>query len=818
MMRVLLIALFFAATSALVAQPSESPLVPTRVLFVEEFEIGDLEDASLPRIDRLEEYLPRSWTPQLYGYPKFMTPALERIPGTIGTRGRRYLRYPVRSGAAAIRSPNFSLRPWMRLRITADLKWEGVGDGGVHVGIVYSNGERVSFVSGTGPDSDWQTLTGESVVPADAIFGEVEVWIDGDHTRNSGEHGIDNIRVEILPRVVLRSTRPIRRVDPIDETPFIVESIGFPQGEYDLDIVFKDQDGRPIHRVSQHKFVRFDRQIEFRPRLRWAEYKLPRGLYSVEISVRAEKGWALGDRGTFVLGGRPLFPHQGAPGRWGLSLPPSEAAPIWMSGLGQIRHLVEWTPDLGTELPQWLDEVGAHLRSVVLDANATWGAESIEALLPLRHLFSTWYWTGDRAVGDPLMAKIVDGASYLRVGHRVTAADMSTLGDRRALLDALAGFQDPRWLADAKFDRTSFDVWITEAMVKGSADPAATLATLLYLSAAHGPQTVYLDGAESLFVDEIRPGELVPQPAMLAWEFVTGFLSDAVFERFEEFGSDGIFLVFRRESQKYIVAMGRGATGEAELFASEDVIGFGAIGNSTSFTPDDRGRVKVPLTAEPLLLVGADVDLLRTVRSLQLVRRSDADPEANVLPLELTFANRYDKPVTVGLELRYPNDWPGVPEFEERPVASGSETRWPIDIAVPKWFGTESSRDVSGDLILNFGDRTQRVPVSVDLPMENENIRVEFDTTSGKLLTVEVTNTTDEPVRLTVFMEVEPVGRSRRFAGQLLQPSESDRFSVAIDDRPKAGTLFVGVIVESTGETINRVFPLDPKAAKTPGG
>ncbi|MCA8961590.1 MAG: hypothetical protein KDC38_13795 [Planctomycetes bacterium] len=792
---------------------SAEEFVPTSTVFSEGFEIGDLEDASLTSIQRIEDYLPRAWEPQVEGFPLYMAPSLERISGPLGVRGRRYLRYPVASADAEIRSPSFTLQPWMKLRVSADLHWRGIGDGRFHVGLRYSDGTRVPFVTGAGPDRDWTTLVGESVVPDGVTFGWVEIWIEGDHKRNRGEHGIDNIRVEILPRVSIRTTSSFRRVDLDDLQPFRIQTVGFPPGEYDITLNFRDVHGEIDLRTDLHKFVRRDRQIDFEPRLRWRSERLARGLYEVEARVTSADGWVLEDRTTFVLGGEPRFAYRGAPGRWGLVLPWTAEPPVWLSSLGQPRFLIEPTPqDLTGATPAWIERLGEYRRAIAFDPRSSWPPETVNALLQRRLDFLDWYWVGEPDVADPVLNAMAAGAPYVRTGLRIRLGEGGNVGDRRLLWDLDVGRPDLRSLATLDPGRQSFDVWIDGAALGEGEDASARLATALVCAAARSPQVVYLASPERAFVRAAERGDWIPQPALLAWEFVTSFLSGATFDRYESFDDRALLATWIREGQPYLYVVGGDEGGAIDLYARRPVEGITVHepeGNSDVLAVAPDGRVRFPLTSRPALLAGVDVARMRTERSIAL-ERGEATSGSRGVPLVLKLTNRFEEAADVTFDLRFPPGWSmeRLP-LDARRLDAGERGAWSFEVDVPSWFGAEQARSLTGHAALQLADRTVDVPIDVELPVADPRVSIVPLSLDGSVATVRVANQSDRALTLSVYLELEPLGRSRRFRDQRLAAGASAQFDLAIDGTRAGEQLFVGVVIENDGERVNRVFPLE---------
>ncbi|MEM7261048.1 MAG: hypothetical protein AAF488_03595 [Planctomycetota bacterium] len=815
------IAVATCATSAFVTSTDASPVpggvVPTRVLLHEDFELGDLEDPALPSIERIEEYLQSAWEPVFEGYPKFMTPSLERIAGSIvGPQGRRFLRYPVRSGDAAIRGPSFSLKPWMQLRVAADLRWKGLGNGSIHVGIVYSDGTRVPFVTGSGADRTWSRLSGENVVPGGVEFGRVEVWIDGDHTRNQGEHGIDNIRVEILPRLSLRSAEKVRRINPGDDRPFLVETVGFPPGEYDLELVLRNRAGVELLRLEQHKFVRLGRQIDFRPRVLWPSEPLPRGLYTAELIVRGESGWSLEDRGEFVLAGRALFEPSAGLVRWGIATDPTAAEPAWFSVLGPARNhmpfLIEIDPrDDLSEVPDWIGALGSHRRAMAIQSENGWDEATIGALLPLRTQFPRWYWMGAKESADPFFEQLAKEAPFLRTGRRVSPREVAALGERRPLIELPGRGRELRKVSDLEWERESFDVLIDGADLAERSHAADELATLLYLTSARAPQAVFLAEAEKLFVEKTARGDWIPRPALLAWEFVTRFLAGADFEREEKLGR-GTFLAYRRDGEPYLVAIPDGAQ-TLEVFGQLDgsidgVEAYGPMGDVERFARDELGRVKIELGGGPVLLRGVDLPKMRTLHSLAIARRAAGEGAAGTTPLTLTVSSGYREPVKIAFDARYPEGWPGRPDFDPQSVVAGATGEWGFDVEIPVWAGLGGDRSLAGDLVIEVGNRTERVPFKVDMPTGSTRLGVTRVDGKPNDATVEVENTSGERLRITVYLEIEPDGRRRRFGARWLNAGEKARYALPASGISPNAELLFSAIIENDGEQVHRTLEL----------
>lgn len=799
--------------------PPRAP-VPATVLLAEDFEVGELEDPRQTVIfDNWPRYLIAEWS-QFFGpgYPKSMSTGLARggapDPGSTANSGR-YLRLLLRGGDALIEGPELTLEPHSLVRITVDLRWRGLGSGRVHIGVRTGSEARRSLLTLSGEDRDWSRSTRSIEIPADSSRARVELWVEGDPLEFDGELGFDNLRIEVLPRVLLSWHGSLRRIQPQDDRPINVKSVGFPEGEYHLDFIVENPEGEEIFRESMPRFVTDALPLDFDPRLRWFQHSVGRGLYTVRLVLRSETGWELRDSREFALAGKPPFEPLGGSERWGLILSATERPP-WLPIFERERFvhaLPERSGDGPVELaslPDWFREQGEFRRGLLIDASAGWEAADVPRFEPLFGHVHEWYWSGDATAGTAFHDALLGAASYLRVGLRAESGGRTVPVGTLLYPVPADELADPSRLAALDFGGREWCAELDPRQFSGERQERA-LATALYLLAAGAPRTVFLSAPGPFLFSRAGKGGWVPTRTYLAWEFTTAFLSGAEFVRLEEWDPRGVCAIFERDGEEFLMVVSSGEDHTLRLAAGSGRA-FDSIGAERRLEAVNGIDVEIPVTSEPLLIQGLDLARVRTLRSLEASggKISRGGVRETIL---VRFKNHFARPVHARLSLTPPDEWTPIPSGAVQAVAAGADGEWTLEVEVPLWYGIEDDAEFDGTLDLDFGDgRTESLPVEVPIPFESSLIAIEPVRIAADGAEVRVRNISQRTLDLVIYLAVQAAPQDReafeerKHDGQRLAPGDERIYTFDYRERPEARRLLVGVVIETLRSHVNRSF------------
>lgn len=813
-----------AATDA-APSPASVP-VPATVLLAEDFEVGELEDPRQTVIfDNWPRFLIADWS-QFFGpgYPKSMSTGLARggapAPDATTPQGR-YLRLLLRGGDALIEGPELTLEPHSLVRIAVDLRWRGLGSGRVHIGVRTGSEARRSLLTLSGEDRDWSRYTRSIEIPADSSRARVELWVEGDPLEFDGELGFDNLRIEVLPRVLLSWHGSLRRIQPQDDRPINVKSVGFPEGEYHLDFIVENPEGEEIFRESMPRFVTDALPLDFDPRLRWFQHSVGRGLYTVRLVLRSEAGWELRDSREFALAGKPPFEAMGSE-RWGLILA-SQERPPWMSIFERERvvHALPArsgdTPIELSALPEWFREQGEFRRGLLARGEAGWSAADVPRFERLFGHVHEWYWSGDATAGAEFHDALLAAASYLRVGLRsepgVRTVPVGTLL-YPVPADELA---DPGRLAALDFGERDWSAELVPQQFTGERQERA-LATALYLLATCNPRTVYLSEPGPFLFSRAGRGGWIPTRTYLAWEFATAFLSGAEFVRLENWDPRGVCAIFERDGEEFLMVVSRGEDHLLRLAAGSGRA-YDSVGAERSLEAANGIDVEIPVTNEPLLIRGLDLARVRTLRSIAASGGKISRGGVRET-IQVRFKNHFARPVHARLSLAPPDEWTPIPAGSVQTVAAGADGEWTLEVEVPLWYGIEDDAEFDGTLSLDFGDgRTESLPVEVPIPFESSLIAIEPVRLAADGAEVRVRNVSQRTLDLVVYLAVQaaPDDRDgfeeRKHDGQRLAPGDERIYTFDYRAWPKARRLLVGVVIETLRSHVNRSFDVPAQSS-----
>lgn len=803
--------------------------VPATPLLSEEFEVGELEDPSVAMIGGdWPRYLTREWS-QDFGpnQPKFMNSGLALGSGPSNSqKGKRHLRIALRGGDATIVGPQVPLRPHAIVRVRADLVWEGLGEGRISIGVRDDDGNRLRFLEVSGDAQEWQRVEQSIELPANVSPSRVEIWIDGDRTRFDGHVGIDHLQVEELPSILLSWRGSLRRIHPKDDRPINVKSVGFPEGEYRLDFIVEDPEGREIFRERIPRFVTERLPLDFDPRLRWFEHAVSRGLYTVRMVLRSEDGgWELRDSREFALAGAPPFPFVLGRGRWGLHLSSPEAPP-WLSIFQRERLLFDLPRPEGAEslepasLPDWLIERGEFRRSLLLDDRQGWSAADVTRLAALTSRTHEWYWAGDLTEGAAVAAGLLATAPYLRFGLRAEGGQGAPGGSGAVPAGSpfyrlsAAELASPRKLVELDLGQREWTAELDPALFP-DARPEHTLAMALFLLATRRPRTVFLSEPGPLLFNRPGEGGWVPLRAFLAWEFVTGFLSGATFVQLEEWDPQGVCAVFERDGEEFLFVVGTGPDHLLTLRAGGGRA-FDSVGRERPVTVRE-GKAEILVSSEPILVAGLDLDRVRTLQSFRVtagpiepLAAGSPGPEGASQAIRVQFDNHFGGAVEAQLELDPPEGWDPILPSSPIRVAESKEGAWNLPVKVPAWFGIEDQTDFVGRVkFRHLADgRTETFDLALPIPFQSPYIAIEPANLGSDSAEVRVRNVSLRTLDIVVYLGVKGSELDRKYGAQRLGPGEERRYSIQYSPAAETRRLFAGVVINTVKSHVNRNFEI----------
>lgn len=752
--------------------------------------------------------------------PEFMAPVLA-LGGS--PTGDRYLRLRLRGADLLLTTrrdpaqPALVLAPSSRLRWRVLARWDDLGEGRWELLVRLANGDVLPLFEGRGAQVEWRPLSGELELPAGAERGDLELWLHGYRGGvRPGEVGLDSLELETLPRLALEWKESVARVSPIDEMPLVVRSHGLPMSResYRIEYRIEDAAGRSLAAGEQPVLVLEGRAIEYTPRLHWRRWQLGRGVYSLRVRVHSPRGEQLEEQRTFMLAGPAPFARGLGPVEWGAESTVTASAPFWLDIIAPQRLLLQLTPsDLGesSTLAAWLDRRPEVLVSVAF-AGQAWSPSLVATLGAWLVRYRQWYWAGDADEAQAFLPEVRTAAPFIQLGSQLAPDVVVPATDEPALVTlrppsrswhewraALSRAASP-WAA--RLDRT----------LPLAAEPAApgALAAAAYILASFGPRSVFLvDPAATLF-DRQPSGELLPRRSLLAWEFVTAFLSAAEFVGYEDGESDLHALTFRRDGSEYLVVFTDGRVGEWLLLAGTAGRAWNELGDEVPLTIDAGGRVRLPIGPSPLVVQGLDLPRVRTLQSFA-IRSAGLLRNASEQQLVLSVTNHYGVPLRATLEVELPRGWQVQQKLSPTRIAAGSTAEWPLGVHVPSYQGTGSVPRLVGKLLLQDESGFDVVlPIDQEIPLAASLVEIRTLGIGATDADVAIRNISGRTLTAHVYLSVRPNGSEVTRLRQTLPPDAELTFPITYPQGADGvgRRLMVSVSVPAERAYENRVFEI----------
>lgn len=832
----LCVGIWSAASTIHAQEEAPAPAVVdfgAKSLFSADFDLGELNRVEIEEETRyIDRWLSRFYATRLPDWllpivreqglrlPEFMAPVLA-LGGS--PDGDRYLRVRLRGADALLstrRGPDrfgLEFEPSVRLRWRLLARWDELGEGSWDLKLRLSDGTVLPLFEGQGARPEWTQLAGELILPADAERGDLEICVRGYRAGpRSGEIGLDAIQVETLPRLALEWKDTIARVAPTDEMPILVKSHGLPTSResYRVEYQIDDASGLTVAHGEQPILVLEGKALEYTPRLSWRRWQLGRGVFTLHVRVRSPRGELLEEQRTFMLAGPAPFARGIGSTEWGVELDGADTAPFWFEAVSPQRVLVR----LGSHqvanpnaLITWLDRWPEVLVSMVF-ANADWDETRVAALGDWLTRFRRWYWV-DNVTPVEFVAGVRTTAPFVQLGRQLDPGIVASSAEETPLITlrpperswhewrtALARLDSP-W--DARLDRG------VPADARLGSEPGA-LAASAYVLAAFVPRTVFLvEPARTLF-DQRTAGEILPRRSLLAWEFVTSFLSAAEFVGFEDWESDLHALAFNRYGAEYLVVFTDGRLGDLALLAGSGGRAWNELGDEVPLVIDAAERVHIPVGPSPRVVEGLDLPRVRTLRSFALAS-TGLLRNASEQQLTISMTNHFAQPIRVVPRFELPAGWRAEQAVGPKRCAAGARVEWDLAVHVPSYEGTGEVSKLTGELLLEGDDGMKiTLPVQHEIPLSPTVVEIRTLGIGSTDADVAIRNVSGKPIVAHVYLSVRPHGSEVTRLRQTFPPNAELTFQIVYPEaRDAAGRkLMVSVSVPSERVYENRVFEI----------
>lgn len=788
-----------------------------RTIFHSTFELGDLEDPTEEHLSALDFLRDWEQVTQQAGLQVFMLGSVSRGAPVIAgaeTANHRYLRLPLDGGRALLRSrAPIGVTPGAVLRVSLLARWDALATGHWSLDLVALDGRRWNLLRGTGERSQWGRLDGRTTIPEGAHAGHLEITLESVPASIGGSIGFDEILVRIEPRFIWGFAGMLHDREGTGSRRVSVHAVALDPGVYEAELRVRDPRGKIRLEERRTRLVRDHPTVDLFPRLAWSERALPRGIYTVELTVTSrDDGRALSAVRPVALVGAPPFPRRHSALRWGVEVSPEEDSgtedPRWLAIVRPSRALVVIDDPERAAVPSWLEHRRDVQRGVILEPSG-WREASPDALAPLLSHVRQCYWrAAANTDGALFLGELRKVAPHLETGFApqpdaATGAPMETLVSVSApSIASLRARRETRTQWSARIDLTAAP----------EVEQPRRLALALYLLAAQDPRAIHVASPGALFFDA---EDGVPTRALLVWEFVTAFLSGADFTGRESWAADVECLTFARDGEEFLVIVTDGEPRELTFMGAGPCFAYDSAGARTPLEAAPDGRVTFLATHEPLLVRGLDIDRMRTTASLRAAVEN-IDPGGRDQKIVISLKNHFGRPVRAALRLRAPERWEMNDVLDPRRIEANAVEEWSLRVRVPPAHGITGPTALEGTLVLQRDDAPDDIELPVSLAVSVESALIEIRPVGIGETDADIVlrNRSRKPITFRVYLGVSPGGVESTFYDQTLAPNAEKKYQLRYPRSSADRSLWVGVMIESPESYVNRAY--DIPAVRSP--